>query len=334
MVDTMNRLVLYAALSVTSVVLSGCAGGSKEIRARFDELDMKYQSATRSNAALRSRLDDVENKVLLLQDELETQRLVGMRGGSQLRQPAADLPVVKLSPASEGRQSTDIGVFDYVAGSDSTEPDYEDYQVPEDTPPFEEDAGEEVVDGGSLDIGDTYSSIDDMGRVVQSGSAKARKDSKPSSVARAADKPQNQPAPAKQAKPRPVDRKLAAARALDEYKAAYALYNDGKIDDARAAFIDFVDRYPTHAYADNARYWVGECWYDVREYEKARAEFMKVVSDYPDGNKVPDAMVKVGLCDQNLGRADDARRMYDAVILTYPDSDAAGVAMKFMDRLK
>ena len=333
MVDTMNRPVLYAVLSISAVVLSGCAGSSKEIMARFDELDMKYQSATRSNAALRSRLDDVENKVLLLQDELETQRLVGMRGGSQPRVPSADLPVVKLSPTSEGRQSTDIGVFDYVAGSDSTEPDYHDFEVPEDASSSDDDEVG-VVDGGSLDISDTYSSIDDMGRVVQSGSPKPGKGSKGATAARTADKPQGQPVPSKQAKTRPVDRKLAAARALDEYKAAYALYNDGSIDEARAAFIEFVDKYPAHAYADNARYWVGECWYDVRDYEKARAEFMKVVSDYPDGNKVPDAMVKVGLCDQNLGRADDARRMYDAVMLTYPDSEAAGVAMKFMERLK
>ncbi len=330
MVDTMNRLFPCAALVPIFVLSSGCAGNMREIRARFDELEMKYQSATRSNSALRSRLDDVENKVLLLQDELETQRLVGMRGGTAARPVAPDLPVVKLAPSADVGESGDIGVFDYVSGADSTEPQHgrdsgDDYGPGTDY----SDQGEmPVTDGGSLDLGDTYSSIDDMGRVVESGrpSKSAKKSGGAENVKAAA--------PAKPQKPKPVDRKLAAARALDEYKAAYDLYGDGRIDDARAAFGEFVDKYPTHAYADNARYWVGECWYDARDYEKARAEFMKVVSDYPDGNKVPDAMVKVGLCDQNLGRIEDARRMYDAVILTYPDSDAAGVAMKFIGRLQ
>lgn len=326
----MKKLISCAILSVAVVMVSGCAGNMKEITARFDELDMKYQSATRSNASLRSRLDDVENKVLLLQDELETQRLVGMRGGSQPRLPAADLPVVKLTPSKEGSGSRDIGVFDYVAGSDTSEPEYADYEaeVPDSTDDVSSGRDAGPVDGGSLDIGDSYSSIDDMGRVVETSGKPAGRGSKPVAVKGSGDKPP------KPIKVQPVDKKLAAARALDEYKAAYALYNEGNVDGARQAFVEFAEKYPAHAYADNARYWVGECWYDVREYEKARVEFMKVVSDYPDGNKVPDSMVKVGLCDQNLGRIEDARRMYDAVILTYPDSDAAGVAMKFIDRLQ
>ncbi|HNZ03338.1 MAG TPA: tol-pal system protein YbgF [Myxococcota bacterium] len=344
----MKTLVQIVCAGVLLTVLPGCAGGMKQISLRFDELEKKYLSVTRTNASMRNRVDDLENKVLLLQDEVETQRLIGMRAGPGPRatDPGDGLPVLRLSPGGSTPQpvtpspaltkSVDISPLEYVAGSDTSEPDYADYGDTGsygDSGDYRDSGSSAPVDGGSLDLSDSYSSIDDMGRVVKSRSDKSSRKQKDTAVKDRGDSDEDRAAK-KTARATKADKKQQAARALDEYKAAYAVYNEGRIDEARAAFIAFVDKYPGHAYADNARYWVGECYYDVRDFENARTEFMRVITDYPDGNKVPDAMVKVGLCDQNLGRFDDARNMYDSVILTYPDSDAAGVAVKFMSRLQ
>lgn len=338
----MKTLVQIVCAGVLLTMMPGCAGGMKQISLRFDELEKKYLSVTRTNASMRNRVDDLENKVLLLQDEVETQRLIGMRAGPgpRVTDPGDGLPVLRLSPGGSAPQpvapspaltkSVDISPIEYVAGSDTSEPDYVDYG---DTGDYEDSGSSAHVDGGALDLSDSYSSIDDMGRVVRSRSDKPSRRQKDTAVKDRGDS-DGDSAGKKTARASKVDKKQQAAMALDDYKAAYAVYNDGRIEEARAAFIAFVDKYPGHAYADNARYWVGECFYDVRDFENARNEFMRVITDYPDGNKVPDAMVKVGLCDQNLGRFDDARNMYDSVILTYPDSDAAGVAVKFMSRLQ
>lgn len=339
-----NVITVLSCVAILSAI-SGCAGNMQEVVTRVGELDMRCQSLSRTNTALRGRVDDLENRVLLLQDEVETQRLMGMRVGSTSSSAQAgnsagsggsggmNLPVVKLTPVaarSERADSRDIypggkqnyvqdlnTADDFVTGADSAEPDSSDVQA---------------VDGGSLEIGDSYAGIDDMGRVIPAtgkrpGAAKKKSVAQTAAVVKAVEKPE------KNSVADPSPERKSAAGALNEYRAAYSLYSEGRLDEARESFGRFVSRYPRHAYADNARYWVGECWYDKREFEMARTEFMRVISDYPDGNKVPDAMVKVGLCDQNLGRMEDARRMYDAVILTYPDSDAAGVAMKLIGRL-
>lgn len=316
-----KRLLLILSLLFAVAGTSGCAGRLNEMTTRFNEMDMKVQTLSRTNGALRGRIDELENRILLLQDEVETQRLMGMRSGthaavspvpSYTAPVDSALPVVRLEPG-------DAASVDYVAGSDTSEPYQSDYGY------GDYDRAVAAADSGSPEVGfneisDSYQGIDDMGRLVTSSGEESRQ--------KKVSKPVKAPA-------RKVDNpKKAAARVLEQYKAAYSLYGEGRLDDAREAFNRFVSEHPNHAYADNARYWVGECWYDRRDYEKARAEFMRVISDFPDGNKVPDAMVKVGLSDQNLGRMQDARRMYDAVILTYPDSEAARVAMKLIGKLR
>jgi len=328
----------FAPAVIVCLLLSampGCAGNIDKMTVRFDEMDMRVQTLSRTNNALRGRIDELENRILLLQDEVETQRLAGMRGGSQPyvtpsysapAAPSSSLPVMKLEPGDAAPEPVD-----FVAGSDTSEPYPTDYAFEDyDRAVQAAEPSVEPIDGGSLDIADSYQGIDDMGRVVPSKSKGSSKVAK--START-EKKAPPPPPARKEKPADVAKK-AAAMALEQYKAAYSLYGEGRLDDAREAFNQFVIDNPRHAYADNARYWVGECWYDRREYEKARVEFMRVVTEYPDGNKVPDAMVKVGLSDQNLGRMSDARRMYDAVILTYPDSEAAAVATRLIGKMQ
>lgn len=325
-----------AIACVLLAAIPGCAGNLDKMTVRFDEMDMRVQTLSRTNNALRGRIDELENRILLLQDEVETQRLAGMRGGAQsfvapsyaqTSGAASSLPVMKLEPGDTAPEPVD-----FVAGSDTSEPYATDYSFEEyDRAVQAAEPSGEPVDGGSLDIADSYQGIDDMGRVVPSKSKGSKKAAK--NVGKPEKKPQPPAVPVRKEKPADAAKK-AAAMALEQYKAAYALYGDGRLEDAREAFNQFVIDNPRHAYADNARYWVGECWYDRREYEKARVEFMRVVTEYPDGNKVPDAMVKVGLSDQNLGRMADARRMYDAVILTYPDSEAAAVATRLIGKMQ
>ena len=50
---------------------------------------------------------------------------------------------------------------------------------------------------------------------------------------------------------------------------------------AHALFEDFVRANPTHEYADNAYYWMGECFYGQTEFALAIGEFQKVAEMYP-----------------------------------------------------
>lgn len=252
-------------------IVSGCSSGLTELKADIESMRSQVADISRNAAAMRKRLDEMENRLLLIQDQVETQKMASVRMGPRIEKSEInpELPVVKVIPKDS---------------ADSTKPSPADPSVLE----------------------DAYQVLDDQGRVV----SEKRGNGEPK---------------------RSIDRN---AMALEEYKSAYALYEAGRLEEARIAFSTFVARYPKHPYADNAQYWVGECYYDQKDYEAARREFMRVVKEHPDGNKVPDAMVKIGLCNQMLKRSEEARRMYDAVVLTYPDSHAAAVALRLISELQ
>jgi tol-pal system protein YbgF len=94
-----------------------------------------------------------------------------------------------------------------------------------------------------------------------------------------------------------------------------------------------VHRYPHHDYADNAQYWLGECFYDQKRYDKAAPEFRAVITRWPTGNKAPDAMLKLGFSLLALGDADKGGKVLREVPATYPRTEAARLASERLAQL-
>jgi tol-pal system protein YbgF len=110
------------------------------------------------------------------------------------------------------------------------------------------------------------------------------------------------------------------------FRNALASYRQGRLKAAYAAFAEFLERFPRHAYADNARYWMGECRFDAKEYREAIRQFAQVIKRYPRSNKVPDALLKIGLAYERIGEAAMARRAFEDVVSSYPRSALADLA--------
>jgi tol-pal system protein YbgF len=110
------------------------------------------------------------------------------------------------------------------------------------------------------------------------------------------------------------------------YKSAYEELRAGRHDVAARGFRDFVRRFPRHDYADNAQYWLGECFYDRKMYPEAAAEFRKAVADYPLGNKAPDALLKLGYALVASGERGKGREILQQLPQTYPRTEAARLA--------
>lgn len=115
------------------------------------------------------------------------------------------------------------------------------------------------------------------------------------------------------------------------YDAAYYDFTRGKYEVAVAGFEEFIRQFPDSDNADNARYWVGECFYSMGDFGRAETEFGRVLSDYPDGNKVPAAAYKLGMVGLAQGRPADARRAFAEVVAKYPGTNEARLAA---DRLQ
>jgi tol-pal system protein YbgF len=110
---------------------------------------------------------------------------------------------------------------------------------------------------------------------------------------------------------------------LAHYRTALDLFNAGNYAGAIADLEAFVATSPEADYMDNALFWLGECHYGLGAYDDALGYFQQVVAEYPDGNKVPDSLLKVALSHERLNRTAEAVEILNVLVDTYPTTDAA-----------
>ena len=115
----------------------------------------------------------------------------------------------------------------------------------------------------------------------------------------------------------------------EAYRAAYALVQAQKFDQAIAAFRQFQLDYPAGKYAPNAYYWLGELYLVVEpaELESSRQSFMMLLNQYPGNSKVPDALYKLGKVQFLKGNPDKAREYLDRVIAEYGSTNSSAVKL-------
>jgi tol-pal system protein YbgF len=116
-----------------------------------------------------------------------------------------------------------------------------------------------------------------------------------------------------------------------EYEEGLRLLERKDYKVALARFKEFVKRNPDSEFADNAQYWVGECYYALKEYDQSILEFDAVRRKYPNGDKVAAALLKQGFAFLELGDKVDARLILQELIERYP---LTAEAAKAKERLK
>lgn len=134
----------------------------------------------------------------------------------------------------------------------------------------------------------------------------------------------------------PLSLPLYKQQDLDEetlYNIAYDTFKKGDFDNAREIFTDFIERFPKGKFSDNARFWIGDCYYRTNQYEKAILEYEKVKQEYPSGDKVPSALFKQALSFLKLNKKDEAKIILKNLIDHYPDSDQAVMAKDQLNKL-
>jgi tol-pal system protein YbgF len=114
--------------------------------------------------------------------------------------------------------------------------------------------------------------------------------------------------------------------ALTLYHDSLMALREGRHAEALAGFHRFLTRYEPNRYSDNAQYWLGECYYDLKQYQSAAREFRRVSERYPDGNKVPGALLKLGYSELAAGNRREGRRALEKVRHLYPKHATAVLA--------
>jgi tol-pal system protein YbgF len=109
-------------------------------------------------------------------------------------------------------------------------------------------------------------------------------------------------------------------RQEDFYKLAYSLLESGQTEASRTLFREFLEKWPSSSYSDNAQYWVAESLYAEGKYRDAALEFQTVREKFPKGDKSPDALLKLGYCFFAMEKYAEALPFLKEFVQTYPKS--------------
>jgi tol-pal system protein YbgF len=115
------------------------------------------------------------------------------------------------------------------------------------------------------------------------------------------------------------------------YNTAYLDFTRGKYEVAISEFRRYLASFSPNDNADNAQYWIGECFYSLGKLDSAEVGFRQVVVDFPMGNKVPAAEYKLALVYLAQNRKAEATNQLRRVVKEYPGSPEAKLAQ---ERLK
>jgi len=116
-------------------------------------------------------------------------------------------------------------------------------------------------------------------------------------------------------------------KGLDSLKA-------GEVVAARDQFTKFLEQNPKHELAANAHYWIGETYYNEKNYESAILSYQDVIKNYPGKEKVVAAMLKQAMAFNEIKDAKSSRFVFKKLIEGYPKSDEAKKAKELLKEIK
>jgi len=114
----------------------------------------------------------------------------------------------------------------------------------------------------------------------------------------------------------------------ETYDRALGYYRDDRYEEAMAGFKNFLTLYPTSDLADNAHFWIGECYRALKKYEEAILAYQKVINGYPKGNKVPSAMLQQALTFEKINDTTTANLVFKKLVKNFPKTKEAEIARK------
>jgi tol-pal system protein YbgF len=127
-------------------------------------------------------------------------------------------------------------------------------------------------------------------------------------------------------KTQPVIEESADLSETQLYETTLATYKKAQFEQALIGFKRFLEKYPKSDLADNAQFWVGECYMGLGQYEQAILAYQEVIKKYPNGNKVPNAMLRQAFAFYEIKDKVSSRLLLKKIIKKYPDSSEAKIA--------
>jgi len=159
--------------------------------------------------------------------------------------------------------------------------------------------------------------------IQQSQSSSSMKPDSQSSEPSRQSKPARLPSPSE---PAPLIPGVPGITPTSAFNLAYNDYLNGRYDLAVTGFQRVLKDFPSTSLAPSPQYWLGESYYNLKDYVRAMQAFDRVVKEYPGHEKVPSALFKLGLSATETGDIPRAREFLKQVIEKFSTSDEAKLA--------
>lgn len=130
---------------------------------------------------------------------------------------------------------------------------------------------------------------------------------------------------------------VASAAAGEDARVYEAAQNQRRIGNYQAAIVafqGFLAQFPQSPLAPRAQYWIGDSYFNLRDFRNAIANQQRLIATYPDSASVPDAMLNIASSQLELGDTAAARRSMDNLVARYPASEAAEKARRRLATLR
>jgi tol-pal system protein YbgF len=112
------------------------------------------------------------------------------------------------------------------------------------------------------------------------------------------------------------------------YEAAQNQRKVGNYQGAIVAFQGFVQQFGRSPLAHRAQYWIGDSYFNLRDFKNAIISQQKLIATYPDSASVPDGLLNMASSYLELGDNASAKKTMDTLVARYPTSEAAEKAKR------
>lgn len=126
---------------------------------------------------------------------------------------------------------------------------------------------------------------------------------------------------------------LLGSPEYDLYQSGIRTFQSRTYEKAIEIFNDVLKQYPKGEYCDNARYWIGECYYALGDYASGVTSFTHVF-DSGNSAKADDAQFKIGLSYLKMGQPAMAKEELKKLVDRYPASEYIERARKYLEEIK
>ena len=112
------------------------------------------------------------------------------------------------------------------------------------------------------------------------------------------------------------------------YEAAQGQRRVGNYQRAIVAFQNFIKQHPKSNLAPRAQYWIGDSYFNLRDFKLAIGSQQTLLKTYPDSPTAPDAMLNIASSQIEMGETAAGRRTLEELVAKFPVSEAAEKAKR------